>query len=218
MNLLDRLWELVRSSFNSAMEEDPEKILEATIEELETELISLRQSLAQAIALSKRTERQIKHNQAYAQQWYQRAQLAIKQQQEDLARESLFRRQSNLAQIESLQLQLPAQLETIKQLKKQLRILETKVAEMKLKKDLYIARYRSAAMQQKLATLGDIEALEKIEQKLLEQEAQAELSSDPLEAQFNKLQANIQVEAELTKIKTESSSEIERLKSEIDKI
>ncbi|ELR97168.1 PspA/IM30 family protein [Gloeocapsa sp. PCC 73106] len=223
MNSLDRIWGIFRSTFNSiiGIEEDPEKILETAIEQLEQDLIFLRQSLAQAIALSKRTERQIKHNEAYAQQWYHRAQIALAQQLEDLARESLFRRQSHLSQIDILQEQIQQQTVTINQLRDQLRLLEGKVSEMKLKKDLYIARSRSAATSQKLASLGNLEALEKIEQRLLELEAQAELNLDPLEAKFKDLQINSKVEAELTKLKinqTPESEEIKRLRAEIENL
>ncbi len=204
MSLFDRLVNVVRSNLNSLLREgeDPEKIIEATIEELEQQVISQRQSLAGAIALQKRTERQSNQYQAQAQEWYRRAQIALRQGQEQLAKDCLQRRQAYLQQAQLLDNQITSQLTIIGQLKEQLRLLETKVTEMKLKKDLYLAKYRSAATSQTLAQFNHHRVLDQIEQKILELEAQTELNRDPLEAKFQNLE----------------TEEIKKLKAELDKI
>lgn len=210
MSLFDRFVQVVRANLNSIVQEaeDPEKTIETMIEKLDEQLISQRQSIAQAIALQKRTERQSKQHQAQAEEWHRRAKLALVQQQEQLAKEYLRQRQSHLEQAQLLDTQIAAQLKIISQLKEQLRLLEIKVAEMKLKKDLYIAKARSATTAQALAQLNNNDVLEKIEQKILALEAEAELHFDPLEAKFKDLEVNHQIETE----------EIKRLRAEIENI
>ncbi|TVQ48149.1 MAG: PspA/IM30 family protein [Gloeocapsa sp. DLM2.Bin57] len=204
MSLFDRLVNVVRSNLNNMLQEaeDPERIIEATIEELEQQVISQRQSIAGAIALEKRTERQSKQYKAQAQEWYRRAQLALVQKEEQLAKDCLQRRQAYLQQAEVLDKQITSQLTIITQLKEQLRLLETKVTEIKLKKDLYLAKYRSANTSQTLAQLDNSEVLDKIEQKIFELEAQTELNRDPLEAKFQDLE----------------TEEIKRLKAELENL
>lgn len=204
MSLFDRLVDVVRSNLTSMLQnaEDPEKIIQATIEDLEMQVISQRQSVAGAIALQKRTERQSHQYKERAQEWYRRAQLALVQQQEQLAKDCLQRRQGYLQQAQLLDNQITSQSTLVSQLKEQLRLLEKKVTEMKLKKDLYLAKYRSAATSQTLAQLNNNEVLDQIERKILELEAQTELNQDPLEAKFQNLE----------------TEEIKKLKAELDNI
>ena len=60
MNLLGRLARAVRAQISSWVQEseDPEKILDQAVADMQADLIQLRQSVAQAIATQKRTERQ----------------------------------------------------------------------------------------------------------------------------------------------------------------
>ena len=68
MGLLDRIGRVIRANLNSLVRgaEDPEKILEQTVTEMQEDLIQLRQSVAQAIATQKRTERQQSQAQSMA--------------------------------------------------------------------------------------------------------------------------------------------------------
>ena len=52
--------------------EDPEKILEQTVLDMQEDLFQLRQAVAQAIATQKRTERQCSQSQSTADEWYRR--------------------------------------------------------------------------------------------------------------------------------------------------
>ncbi len=62
MSLVGRIWRIFRAQINSIVDgaEDPEKILEQAILDMEQDLIGLRQGVAGAIASLKRTERQLK--------------------------------------------------------------------------------------------------------------------------------------------------------------
>jgi phage shock protein A len=214
MGLWDRITRLIRANLNSLLSkaEDPEKILEQTVMEMQDDLIHLRQAVAQAIATQKRTERQCAQARSTGEDWYKRAQLALQRGEESLAREALTRRRSYQDTAEAMQAQLDQQAEVVTKLKQNMRLLEGKISEAKTKKDLYIARARSAQASQKLyemlnqtGTNNELSAFENMEEKVLQMEAQseaiAELGANDLEKRFEALGEADDIEAELAAMK-----------------
>jgi phage shock protein A len=214
MKLLNRLIFTIKANINSWLEEqeDPQQIIEDVMEEMQQQLIAVRQAVAGAIATQKRTEREIAKYQAMAQKSYERAQLAVNQEQEKLAREALHRRQEYQHHLEILETHRQQQQNIVMQLRQQLRELEQKISAAKLKKDMYLARARSAMAAQKLQELtGDIiggnksKIFEKMEAKVLELEAETELimksSQDSLEEKFDSLEAARDIEIQLAQLK-----------------
>ena len=214
MSLLGRLGKVIRSNLNHLVQEnqDPELVLEQAISAMELELIEMRRALAQAIASYKSTQRQISNNYTKAQKWYEYAQVALSQNNETLARQVLYNRQSALDEAQTLQAQSQTQREQIANFKQNLKALEQKFSETKAKKSLYITRLRSAIASQKMLEIsanidqdGSASIFEKIEEKILELETEAELlksaQSDPLEKKFIALEDRDEVEATLAKLK-----------------
>ncbi|MEA5535927.1 PspA/IM30 family protein [Crocosphaera sp. XPORK-15E] len=234
MEWLERVSRAVRAQINSFVHEaeDPEKLLEDAIAQMEQELIAMRRALAEAIATHKSAERQLARYEAAANKWYERAELALEKGNEVLAREALLNRQSYQQQAQTIQNQLGQQTQIIQKVKHDLRQLEQKYSEAKAKKSLYLARLRSAMASQKLNevmgnfTPGSSDNLfEKIDARILELEAQSELMGhlgDPLEKQFIELEVNKNVESELANLKAKklksSPSDIEELRAKIDKL
>ncbi|HEY9760969.1 MAG TPA: PspA/IM30 family protein [Trichocoleus sp.] len=202
MGLLDRLSRVVRSNFGSfvSQSEDPEKILEQALEEMQSNLIQLRQAVAQAIATQKRTERQCEQAKSMAQEWYNRAQLALQKGEEAMAREALTRRKTYSDTANAMEAQIFQQKDVVAKLKENMRLLEGKLVEAKTKKDMYIARARSAEASQRIqemigqvGTTGAIAAFERMEERVLNLEAQAEAvaeinAGDGLERKFAALE------------------------------
>ena len=62
--------------------EDPVKILEQSVADMQSDLIKLRQAVATAIASQKRIQNQAEQAENQAQTWYQRAELALKKGEE----------------------------------------------------------------------------------------------------------------------------------------
>jgi phage shock protein A len=98
MGLFDRISRLMRANLNDMLSkaEDPEKILEKAIIDMQEDLVQLRQAVASAIASQKRSQQQYNQNQSQANQWQSRAQLALQKGDENLAREALQRKKSYL--------------------------------------------------------------------------------------------------------------------------
>jgi phage shock protein A len=216
MGLIDRILRVIRANINSLVSqtEDPEKILEQAVSEMQDNLIQLRQAVAGAIATQKRTERQSKQNQSTAEEWYRRAQLALQQNQEDLARQALTKRKSYQETAEALQAQLEQQSSIVARLKQDMRTLESKISDAKTKKDMYIARARSAEATQRLnEMLGNVTtgntlgAFERMEEKVIQLEAQSEaiasLGTDDLEKKFLTIEDTDDIDSELASMKAQ---------------
>jgi len=216
MGLFDRLSRVVRANLNDMVSkaEDPEKILDQAIIDMQEDLVQLRQAVAKAIATQKRTEQQYNKNQTEANNWQQRAQLALQKGDENLAREALVRKKSNAEVAGTLKAQLEQQTTQVDTLKRNLIALESKISEAKTKKDMLKARVSAAKANEQLqSTIGRMGtssamgAFERMEDKVLEMEARTqagyELGGADLENKFNALEAGSDVDDELAAMKAQ---------------
>ena len=214
MGLFDRISRVVRANLNDMVSkaEDPEKVLEQSIIDMQEDLIQLRQAVAQAIASQKRTEQQFNQNQSQANSWQQRAQLAMQKGDENLAREALVRKKSYVETANTLQAQLNGQSTQVDQLKRSLIALEGKISEAKTKKNMLKARAQAAKAQEQLqsavnniGTSSAMAAFERMEEKVLNAEARAQAAGDlagaDLENQFAQLESSSGVDDELAALK-----------------
>jgi phage shock protein A len=235
MGFFDRLSRLIRSNANAVVGamEDPAKILDQSVADMQADLIKLRQAVATAIASQKRIQNQAEQAEAQAKTWYERAELALKKGEEDLAREALSRRKTCQDTATALNTQLQSQAGQVDQLKKSLVALESKIAEAKTKKDMLKARAQAAQAQEQLqsavGSLGtntSMAAFERMEEKVEALEARsqaaAELAGADLESQFAALEGAPEVDDELAALKnrlagTAAAPQLEPVKlSEVD--
>jgi phage shock protein A len=218
MGLFDRISRVVKANLNDLVSkaEDPEKILEQSIEEMKEDLVQLRQAVAQAIAAQKRTEQQYNQNQNEASKWERNARLALQKGDENLARQALERKKTYGETANTLKASLDQQVTQIDTLKRNLVALESKISEAKTKKDMLKARISAAKAQEQLqGTVGRLgtgsamAAFERMEEKVLMQEARAqaagELVGGDLESQFAALEAGSDVDDELAALKAQMS-------------
>ena len=218
MGLFDRINRVVRANVNDLVSkaEDPEKVLEQTVIDMQQDLVQLRQAVAKAIATQKRTEQQYNNNQSEANKWQQRAQLALSKGDENLAREALTRKKTFADTAAQLKSQLDGQASQVDTLKRNLIALESKISEAKTKKDMLKARANAAKANQQLQnTIGNIDtssamgAFERMEDKVLEMEAVSqaagELAGSGIEQQFAQLEAGSDVEDELAAMRAQLS-------------
>jgi phage shock protein A len=216
MGLFDRLWRVIRANINSLVgaAEDPEKILEQAVMDMQEDLVQLRQAVAGAIAAQKRTERQCSQAESTAAEWYQRAQLALQKGEENLAREALTRKKSYQETATAMKASLGQQNAVVTQLKDNMRALESKISEAKSKKDMYIARARSAKASERLQEMmgnlntgSALSAFERMEEKVMQlesrSEAIAELGTNDLEKKFLSLEGAEDVDSELAAMKAQ---------------
>jgi len=220
MNLVGRLARAIRAQITSWIQdaEDPERILDQAMADMQADLIQLRQSVAQAIATQKRTERQCSQTRSLTEEWYNRAQLALTKGNEAQARDALAQRQAYLKMLSQLESYIDEQRTVVGKLKANMRDLEVKIADARTRRDMYIARARSAEASQRIQDLiGQVStqnttgAFGRMEDKVLNLEAQAEAMSDlnqtlqsqSLEGRFAALEQDDEraIEAELSAMK-----------------
>jgi phage shock protein A len=216
MGLFDRIKRVVSANLNDLVNkaEDPEKMLEQAILEMQEDLVQLRQGVAQAIAAQKRTEKQYTDAQNEINKWQRNAQLALQKGDENLARQALERKKTYTETSTALKASLDQQNVQVETLKRNLIQLESKISEAKTKKEMLKARITTAKAQEQLQgmvrgmnTSSAMAAFDRMEEKVLMQEARAqsaaELAGADLETQFAQLEAGSDVDDELAALKAQ---------------
>ena len=220
MGVWGRLGQVIRSQVSDWVNgaEDPEKMLDQAVANMQRDLIQLRQAVAQAITPLKRTERQNHQTAMLSQEWYNRAQLALQKGDENQAREALTQRHNYERMRTQLAGHISEQTAAIAQLKTNMRDLEVKIADIRTRRDMYIARARSAEASQRIqALMGQVGheqslgTMSQMEDKVLNLEAQASamaelnqtLSAQSLEGRFAELEQSeaSAIEQELSTMK-----------------
>mmetsp|Transcript_9111 Transcript_9111/g.14030 ORF Transcript_9111/g.14030 Transcript_9111/m.14030 type:complete len:315 (-) Transcript_9111:253-1197(-) len=225
MNLFDRFTRVAKSNINNVLKnlEDPEKIMGQALEDMQSDLVKVRQSYAEITATQRRLLKQKEQADALGDDWYNRAQLALQKGNEELAREALSRRQQQTDISSGLQDQIDAQAASVDKLYEGMQMLEAKILEAKSKKEQMVARARTAQSTQKVNDmLGGVtgktsmDAFTRMEEKVEALEAAAEVSAEmgaiggaalpgsaesSIEAQFKMLEAGNSVDDELQKMK-----------------
>jgi phage shock protein A len=207
MGLFDRIKRVVSANLNDLVNkaEDPEKMLEQAILEMQEDLVQLRQGVAQTIAAQKRSEKQ--YNDA-------QNEMALQKGDENLARQALERKKTYTETSGALKASLDTQSTQVETLKRNLIQLESKISEAKTKKEMLKARITTAKAQEQLQgmvsgmnTSSAMAAFERMEEKVLMQEARAqsagELAGADLETQFARLESGSDVDDELAALKAQ---------------
>lgn len=220
MGILDRMSRLIRANINDFIDnaEDPEKMLNELMREMQASIREARQQVANMIAQEKQLEAELQNAQMDAREWERKAELALQRDREDLAREALRRKRDDEEIASVYAGQLASQQNLIEKLRSQLKVLERKYEEAESKRNLLIARHRRAQAQKRIteafSTLPEMSAmgeLERMEKRIISEEAHAgamqELEQDNVEWQFAELESEPDVEAELLALKARISGD-----------
>lgn len=219
MAIFERIGTILRANLNDLLTraEDPEKIINQTLLDMRQAQYEARMEVAQAIAEGKKLERDHQAALKESESWLAKAEQAVKQTREDLAREALKRKTSSAALASGLQEQLAAHNATVEKLKTQLRALDAKIEEAERKRQLLIARQRRAEAQRSVNqamsrtdTRTAFEAFDRMERKVAGMEdrvsAEEELAQDlTLDDEFAALEEDSAVEDELAALKARLS-------------
>src|SRR4028118_745943 len=105
MGIFDRVSALFKSNVNDLISkaEDPEKMLEQILVDMRGQLVKAKQQVASAIADEKRLRDQADAEYKQAQEWEQRAMLALGEGREDLAKQALVRQGEHLQHGQALE-------------------------------------------------------------------------------------------------------------------
>jgi phage shock protein A len=206
MGIFSRLGTLIKSNINDLISraEDPEKMLNQVLLEMQQQLVEAKKAVAVAIADEKRLQKQYNVELDKAKEWERKAMLAVRAGDDQLARQALVRKQEHENISGQFQQQWIAQKAAVDKLKDALRLLANKIEEAKRKKNILVARKKRAEAQRQIAStmqgLGDTSAFDTFDRmaekiNLLEAEAEAgaelagEISGDTLESRFLQLES-----------------------------
>jgi len=218
MGFFGRLAQLIKSNLNDLISksEDPEKMLNQVILEMNTQLVEAKKQVAVAIADEKKLQKQFESEKSVAEEWERKAMMAVRAADDELAKEALSRKKEHDGLATVYKEQWDKQLTAVNALKTALRALNNKIEEAKRKKNVLIARKRRAEamkqIQETMSGLSDTSAFEtfdrmaqKVDQMEAEAEATAELSEeysgDVLKMKFQKLEQTAGADTALEELK-----------------
>jgi phage shock protein A len=154
MAIITRIKRIISANISNLIEkaEDPESLLKELIREMDDNIIKLRNEIIKSIAAEKRLARQVDDVKKKILTWQENSEKAVRDVNDELARKALGRKLQEERKLPELVEQHQRAMESGKTLKGQLRLLEDKVQDARRKKEILIARKRSAQAHQSMLT------------------------------------------------------------------
>jgi phage shock protein A len=146
MGIFDRMGKVISSNVNSMLDkaEDDKKLLELNLEEMAEQLKSGRQDVITAVAAEKQLRKKADDLQAEVEKWEKRAELALKSEDEPLAREALKQKKRTEQEHANVDKARADQRDVALKMKEELERMEAKLEELKLRKGTIAARAQQA--------------------------------------------------------------------------
>jgi phage shock protein A len=208
VGIFDRLKTVISSNINDLINkaENPEKMLNQLIVDMNQQMLESKKSVAMAIADEKKLERELLEQKRLSSEWERKAVIAVKANRDDLAKEALGRKQEAENYYLQLKPQWDSQKAAVEKLKDTLRQLQNKIDEASRKKNILVARAKRAEAQEKIhKTMSSIsgstsafDTFDRMAKKVDELEARAEAQGEladlsqsaSLENEFAKLESS----------------------------
>jgi phage shock protein A len=205
MGIFDRMGRVISSNINSLLDkaEDPRKSLDLTIEEMESSIRSAKKEIVESLATQKILSKKVEEMDHDVEKWEKRAELALKSNDEELAREAIKHKKRVIGDRDRAEAQRGEQRGVVLTMKREMERMENKLEELKSRKGSIASEMRRAKADP-LATGGPggkaFEEFRRMEQKIDEQRAGAEamtevdaalndgLSETELESKFAQLE------------------------------
>ncbi len=228
MVILDRIRRIISSNINSLIEraEDPESLLKELIREMDENIINLRNEIVRSVAGEKRLARRVESAKEKIQTWQENSERAVQDGDDELARKAIARKIQEEQRMSDLLNQHKRALESSESMKEQLRVLEDKVQDARRRKEILVARKRSAQAQKAMLSAtqdfaraaresnallsengSDLFGASSLEDDILRMETEAEAMQElttqepTLEEVFEKSKAEEEIERRLKELK-----------------
>ncbi|OGR11593.1 MAG: phage shock protein PspA [Desulfobacula sp. GWF2_41_7] len=218
MGIFTRFKDIVASNINSMLDnaEDPEKLIRLMIREMEDTLIEIKTSCANAIAGQKKAQRFQDEVDEKENFWNRKAELAVQKGKDNLARQALQEKRRYTRKAEVIQAEITELSVMIEQYRDDIQELENKLKSAREKQRMLVQRHLRATHKKKAreeirrADSSEVmQKFEELEQQIERMEAEADLVDfgrpSSLENQFDALEADDEIEAELNQLKSSQS-------------
>ena len=219
MGIFTRFKDIIASNMNAMLDnaEDPEKLIKLMIREMEDTLIEIKSSCASTIAEQKKVERLFDGMVEKENFWVKKAKLAVEKGKDNLARQALQQKRIYAQKAETVEEELMELGSIVDQYRNDIEELENKLKSAREKQRLLVQRHIRAKnkknAQEEIRRADSIEIMQKfetLENHIERMEAEADLVNYgrpvTLEDEFDALEADDDIEAELDKLKSSPSS------------
>lgn len=141
---------VISSNFNALLDkaEDPRKSIDLTLQEMHEQLKAARQEVVRSVAAEKQLKKKVQELDDEVRTWEQRAELAIRHDDDSLAREALLQKRRVTAERDRAEALRAEQRGNALEMKRELERMESKVEEVSARKGTLVAK----AQQAKLAS------------------------------------------------------------------
>jgi phage shock protein A len=146
MGIFDRMGKVISSNLNALLDkaEDDRKLLELNLEEMAEQLKAGRQDVIAAVAAEKQLRKKVDDLKAEVEKWEKRAELALKSEDEALAREAIRQKKRCEGELEAAEKARIEQRDTALKMKEELERMERKLEDLKMRKGTIAARAQQA--------------------------------------------------------------------------
>ncbi|MCB9597772.1 MAG: PspA/IM30 family protein [Sandaracinaceae bacterium] len=216
MGIFSRFNRVLKSNLNSLMDkaEDPSKLIDQTVTEMESELKTAKKELVQTLGTAKRLDKKKDELEGEVARWEDKAVLALKAGDEELAREALkFKQKARRDADEAANRAAEAEKAAF-EMKDTLEEIEQKIDDLKARKGTLAAKVRRArqdpndGVSGRGGAIGDLERLagriDQLESEVEVHDILDEPKERDLDARFRALErksGNTQVDDELEALK-----------------
>jgi phage shock protein A len=154
MGVFKRISDIISANLNDLTEsfEDPERMLKQAVREMEETIADVTAQTAKAMANETTLSRELERNCGQQQLWQDRAEKAVAEGNDELARKALTRKNEHEKLVAALHEQCEAAREASKSLRCQLAAMKAKLAEGKRNLATLSARKRAADFRKKMET------------------------------------------------------------------
>jgi len=221
MGIFSRMADIINSNINALLDkaEDPQKLIQLIIQEMEDTLVEVRSSSVKVLADRKTAKRRIQQLQKNVEAWENKARIAVQKGREDLARAALYEKQKDADEIRVIESELRALDEHIEQLDKEIELLQQKLNDARAKQKTLSMRSKTVESRLKVkqqinrdtinTAFARYEGLERRMDRLEGQIESMDLghnAGDDLHTQFDALLNNDKINDELSRLKQELSA------------
>jgi phage shock protein A len=213
MGIFSRFTDIINSNINSILDkaEDPAKMVRLIIQEMEDTLVEVRSSSAKTLADKKELTRRVTRFEDEAQQWQEKAELALSKDREDLARAALIEKKKSSDNAQTLSQDLIETEEHIIKLQSEISQLQDKLADAKSRQKAIVMREKTVNSRLKVKQNIDsnkvndaLSRFDSYERKIDDLEGQVEsydVGSKSLADEISELESNDKVDDELASLK-----------------
>ncbi|MFN8532562.1 MAG: PspA/IM30 family protein [Dehalococcoidia bacterium] len=214
-SIFDRLSTLIRANLNAVLDqaEDPEKVLDQIIRDMQGAINDARSQVAEMIARERMLRADVEDQRKLVAEWDRKAEIALTRSMEDLAREAVRRKIDYQKGLELASTQWQTQSEVVERLKTDLQTLQSKYENAVRQRDSMIARHKAAQAQEQVtrtvrqfSTIDPSSELARMEDRIRLAEARAsanlELQQVDLQDQFAQLEGDSELDEEMARLRS----------------